>query len=354
MGIVTNNLDPSIAKAEAFLKRCEFDCEREPFWVKEGQKPDFFCTGKKSLWVEVKTLGDTPLDEKRAHLWKSLKHRESSVSAKGSAYASASEYATEKDIKVALKLAEILITEWKERKQTWGHAFSLIPFDPIYENNIKLTFESDEGPVTVLSCESETGKYELPSLIKPKSYEEIVSLSNKEGEKIRDVPFYELEESGMALISLELYPDAETFEIKSLMVGGDFGVRNILRIRDSVKKARRQLNNGKKYKEAPSLVLIFQDGLLVPSDILIPSAFYGDLTYSFPRGALEKGDYYYGRNGVFGPDKNRSISAVSLIRNNTMPFTVHNYWAYHLLPPGLLGGKEVSCNNEGRFEVKDY
>lgn len=349
---MTNNLDPSIYKAEAFLKKCGFDCEREPSWVKEGQKPDFFCTGKESLWVEVKTLGDTPLDEKRDHLYKAFKDRESSVSAKGSAHASASEYATEKDIKVALKLAEILLTEWKEK--TWRRAFSLIPFDPIYEKTIKLTFESEEGPVIVLSCESETGKYELPSMIEPKSYEEMVSILNKEGEKIRDVPFYELEESGTALISLELYPNTETFQIKSLMVGGAHEVRNIERIRDSVKKARKQLSNGQRYREAPSLVLIYQDGPLVPPDILIPAAFYGDLTYSFPRGAPQEGDYYYGRNGVFGPDKNRAISAVSLIRNNTMPFTVHNYWAYHPLPPGLLGGREVRCNNEGKSEVIDY
>lgn len=354
MVIVTNNLDPSIDKAEAFLKKCGFDCEREPSWVREGQKPDFFCTGKESFWVEVKTLGDIPLDKKRAYLWETLKESESIVLAKGSAYASASEYATAKDIKVALKLAEILLTEWKEREQTWWRAFSLIPFDPIYGKNIKLTFEGDEGPVIVLSCESETGKYELLSLIEPKSYEEIVSLLNREGQKIRDVPFYELEESGTALISLELYPNAETFQIKSLMVEGDDKVRNIERIRDSVKKARRQLNNGQKYKEAPSLVLIYQDGTLVSTDILIPAALYGDLTYSFLRGAPEKGDYYYGRNGVFGPDKNRSISAVSLIRNNTMPFTVHNYWAYHLLPVGLLGGREFICNDKGKFEAKDY
>ncbi len=351
---MTNNLDPSIDKAQAFLKRCGFECEREPFWVKEGQKPDFFCTGKESLWVEVKTLGDTPLDEKRAYFWKAFKERESSVLAEGSAYASASEYATEKDIKVALKLAEILLTEWKVREQPWRRAFSLIPFDPIYERNIKLIFESKEGLVIVLSCESETGKYELSSLIEPKSYEKVVSLFKKEGEKIRDVPFYELQESGMALVSLELYPEAETFQIKSLMVGGDYKVRNIERIRDSVKKARKQLNNAKRYKEAPSLVLIYQDGPLVPSDILIPSAFYGDLTFSFPRGKPEKGDYYYGRNGIFGPDKNRSISGVSLIRNDTMPFTVRNYWACPLLPPGLFGGREVSCNDDGKFEVKDY
>jgi len=346
-------MDPSIHKAEAFLKSRGFECEREPLWIKEGQKPDFYCKGEKSIWVEVKTLADTPLVKRRSYLWRELKTRQSTVKAKGSAYAAASEYATGKDIKVALKLAEILLNEWKEGNQSWRNAFSLIPFDPVYNKNVRLIFESEEGPVIVLSCASETEKYELPSLIEPKSYDETVSIFNMEGEKIKELPFCELEESGTALISLKLYPSTEAFQIIGLTVGGTHDVRNVERIRDSVKKARKQLINGQKYKKVPALVLIFQEGPLVPSDIVIPSIFYGDLTYSFPGGAPEKGSYYYGRNGVFGPDKNRSISAVTLVRNNTPPFTVHNYWASYPLPPGLLGGREVRCNAWGRCEVKD-
>jgi hypothetical protein len=94
--------------------------------------------------------------------------------------------------------------------------------------------------------------------------------------------------------------------------------------------------------------------MLVPENDIVVAAHYGDLTYAFPQGRPREGRVFFGRNGIFGPHKNRSVSALSLIRNDTYPFTVHNYWAYHPLPAGLLGGKEAIRRTDGRFEITSF
>jgi hypothetical protein len=139
-----------------------------------------------------------------------------------------------------------------------------------------------------------------------------------------------------------------------ILVDHDPKLRNIERLRECVKDANKQLRNGQRYQEKPSIALVYQDDVLVPPDIVILAALYGDLTYTFPKGQTNAGQFFYGQNGVFGPNKNRAVSALSLIRNNTRPFTVHNYWAHLALPPGLLAGREVTFKDDGRFEFTDY
>ena len=39
---------------------------REPKWIKEAQKPDFYCRGRKPFWCEVKTL-ERPEDADKFH-----------------------------------------------------------------------------------------------------------------------------------------------------------------------------------------------------------------------------------------------------------------------------------------------
>jgi hypothetical protein len=87
--------------ARALLEQQGFECCPEPKWI-QGKKPDFFCTGPADIWVEVKSLGQTPPQKKASelHSWfdrrRQIDRRGARISAR---------YApdvTEKDVKEAV------------------------------------------------------------------------------------------------------------------------------------------------------------------------------------------------------------------------------------------------------------
>jgi hypothetical protein len=345
--------DPSISRAETFLRSRGFDCEKEPTWVSEGKKPDFFCQGRASIWVEVKTLSATVHDKKRAYQWDELQHRGAVVPAHGSAHALVSESATTKDIKVAIKLAQLLLAEFESKEHNWYRAFIVIPCNPVYDEVVRLNIVEEEGTVLMMSCESRSGRYELPFTLEPKSYEQPVSII-KNNRVLNPVLLHDLIEEGDPKIVLEIMLGPDQFRIESFTpIGSNSQMHNSQRLRDCVKYGNAQLRNGQKYRNAPSVLLVYQDDILVPSDVIIVATLYGDLKWSFPMGNPNSGRFLYGMNGAFGPNKNRAVSALCMIRNNSPPFTIHNFWG-NPFPPGLLGGREVICNNDGRFEFRDH
>jgi hypothetical protein len=73
-------------------------------------------------------------------------------------------------------------------------------------------------------------------------------------------------------------------------------------------------------------------------------------------GAIETGDRDERKGDRCNQDGGGvlAVNALSLVRNDTYPFTVHNHWAHFPLPAGFLGGKEAVRRNDGRFEVTDF
>jgi hypothetical protein len=348
------NTDPSVDKAEIFLRGHGFSCEREPSWIVEGRKPDFFCEGQRPLWVEVKNLSDTEQDRKQAYLWKETQSRAASVRKVGRSIALASRKATNKDVKVAFVLADLLLGELQVDNESWRRAFVVVPSDPIYDRTARLVVEEEAGPVKILSCESRSGRYELPFGLQPRSYEDIVSIALS-GTTSNRLPLYDIEESGHPLFALELNPGSTTFEVITLlMVDGEINLRNQARLRACIKDANGQIRNGQSYRDAPSIVLVYQDHLLVPTDVSLVASLYGDLMYEFPRSRTGGGRFVYGHNGAFAPGKQSSVSAVCMIRNDGIPLLIHNRWARIPLPQGLLGGKEIRVNDDGSLEFKSY
>ena len=70
-------------RAEALLDKQGITYEREPDWVKKGQKPDFYCCGRSTFWCEVKTLGRLPDDEDQNRALAELRNRTSNISSPG-------------------------------------------------------------------------------------------------------------------------------------------------------------------------------------------------------------------------------------------------------------------------------
>ena len=253
-----------------------------------------------------------------------------------------------------MKLTQILLAEYDEANQPWHHAFVIIPHHPAYNQIARLVIEEEGGPVLILSCVPQLGQYELTEALEPRSYDEPVSLTI-DGRCMEPKSLEDLLGSGHPLIALELIPGSDRFQVSGVaLVDEDPRLRNNERLRSCVKEANSQLQNGLKYQVAPSIVLVYQDSIFVPDHEIVLAALYGDLTYSFPQRRPHEGRLSFGRNGVFRPNKNRSVSALSLIRNNTCPCTVHNHWARLLLLAGLLGGKEAIRRDDGRFEIAEF
>jgi hypothetical protein len=276
------------------------------------------------------------------------------VSVPGDAFAEISEKATAKDIKVVMQLTQLLLADFERLGRPWRRAFAVIPQEPVYDRIVRFAVEGEEGSVPIISCESRLGRYELPDALEPRAYEEPVSLMIA-GRWMEPKPLDDLLGSGPPLIALELVPGSDRFQMRGIaLVDENPWLRNGERLRACIKESDTQLRNGRKYQNVPSIALIYQDDVLVPVDDIILAALYGDLTYTFPPGKPEKGKLHYGRNGCFGPNKNWSVSALAMVRNNAQPFLVHNYWAYLPLPSGLLGGREATRRDDGRFELSVF
>src|SRR5207245_1283460 len=84
------------------------------------------------------------------------------------------------------------------------------------------------------------------------------------------------------IVAIVIDPAESSFGVIAAMPTGPAKrMRNPERIRDAVSDANEQLKNAFKYRAAPGLVLIFQDGLDVPDEEIIKSGLYGNLKYAF-------------------------------------------------------------------------
>jgi hypothetical protein len=125
-------------------------------------------------------------------------------------------------------------------------------------------------------------------------------------------------------------------------------------VRRTVSDANDQLKNAIRYRPAPALVLIFQDGLDVPDEEIIKSGLYGNLQYHFAPGNPGAGRLILNRDGAWNPGKNRTTSAVMYVRNNGPPLVIHNYWAERPLRAGLFACKEALVLPDETFDEADF
>jgi hypothetical protein len=70
-------------RAEALLDKQGVRYEREPDWIKKGQKPDFYCHGRPNYWCEVKTLEPLPDSKALGEALADLRNRTSNISEPG-------------------------------------------------------------------------------------------------------------------------------------------------------------------------------------------------------------------------------------------------------------------------------
>ena len=111
----------------------------------QGRETGLLFSGRASIWVEVQALSATSPTQRRGYFRREFQQRSPAVSVPGDAFAEVSEKATAKDVKVAMKLTQLLLTECETLEQPWCHAFVVIPQDPVYDRTVRFAVEGEEG-----------------------------------------------------------------------------------------------------------------------------------------------------------------------------------------------------------------
>ncbi|MGH6984151.1 MAG: hypothetical protein ACREEI_07990 [Stellaceae bacterium] len=344
-------MDP-MESAAAFLSTAGFRFEQEPSWV-IGEVPDFFCTGNADLWIEVKTVTYTTLPDDLGQKWDWCHRRVEKISANGRGLASVSLEATEKHIKAAFNLAREALRLWTQDDTLADRLYVVVPRDPDYSCRVLISFEAMSERHVLLCQKSNTGKYGHPTLWQKSPYVECASISDITGDAASNVNAAQLglyDDDYMIAISLKRSNDR--FRLVSVSPrGGGHSVDVVDRLRAAARKANAQFKNAIGYRAAPSLLVVFEMGPRTQDAHGFASAFYGDLAFLFPRNPSERGLVAFGRNGIWGPEKNRLTSGACLMRDPKPPLFVLNPWAKNPPPRGLFGLPEVTCARDGTVRI---
>ena len=343
------------ARAEALLDKQCFKYEREPGWIEKGQKPDFFCRGRSRFWCEVKTLGRLPDDQDRDRAFVELKNRTSIISSRGYGIAYIRSPLSHRDAKAITNILKRAVPRLQDPDGP-QMTVALIPSDAKRDTFVRFAISmKDHGTVEFHSAVSPSGMYGVPHGMNFEPYDQIIKLRYSSGLE-KELPAEDVvkaaEDFRVAVVSR---PDDTPFEVVSVMTtGGMRRLDNPGRIRVAVGEANDQFKNAINYKTAPCLLMIFQDGLDVPDDVIIKSALYGNLKYEFPKGSPEKGRNILDQDGAWNSTKNRTTSAVMYVPNSGEPLIIHNYSADRPLPAGLFSCRELVVLPNGTFEEANF
>jgi hypothetical protein len=339
------------ARAETLLDKQGIRYEREPDWIEKGQKPDFYCRGRSNFWCEVKTLGRLPDDEDRNRAFTELRNRTSSISAPGYGIAYIRSALSARDAKAITNLLKRAVPRL-DASDSPDVAVAMIPGDAKRDQFVRFSLSTeDHGTVEFHSAASLSGKYGVPRDMTPEPCDQIIKLRLSSGSEkelsAKDV----IKTPEDFRVAVVVRPDKAPFEIGTVMTtGGARKLDNQGRIRETVGEANDQFKNAIYYRTGPCLLMIFQDGLDVPDEVIIKSALYGNLKYEFPKGHPEKGRLIADKDGAWNSTKNRTTSAVLYVRNSGEPLIIHNYWAARPLPAGLFSCREVAALPNGTFD----
>jgi len=341
-------------RAQEFLERAGVKCEVEPEWVKEGKKPDFFCSGSGEFWCEVKTFGPTKNFENLGDAHEEMRRRAEKLSFRGQGFLWVSDKLDHRDAKIVMSLLERSLPRFEDADSP-DRLLAVIPDEPCYDEFVRFSIATKEyAKVEVHSCVSATKKYGLPYNFIPDPYAQKTLLHFSDGQEQEVIARNILTLDDDFRVGIEAWQDGSEFDFVATMpTGAAKQLNNPDRIREAVAQANSQFKNAIKYKKAPCLLTIFHDAVDVPENEVITSALYGDLKYVFPRDRSHEGRLILAGNGAWNANKNRTTSAVLYIRNNAGSIVVHNCWADDPFPQGLLPCREIIALDDGTFQEMD-
>ena len=345
----------SNSRAEALFAKAGIPFDREPDWITQGQKPDFYCSGTLPFWCEVKNL-ERPEDSQRlSEAFHELGSRTSNLDLTGQGFAYIHEKFSHRDAKNVVHLLKRALKRFGDRGAP-DTVVALVPRNPNRHEFVRFAISTrTHGTVEYHSCASRNAVYASPDGIYADPFDQQITQRFSTGAKKTVGAHFVLEPGEPFLVAIVAQKHPEKFSLMAAAPAGPAKrLKNPERIREVLSDANDQFKNGLKYKAAPCLLVIFHEGLDVPDDAIVKSALYGDLKFSFPLGDPEQGKLILDKDGAWNPEKNRTTSAVLYVRNDSEPLIIHNYWAYRPFPAGLFDCKEISVQPDRTFRESDF
>ena len=339
------------AIAAQLLRPLGLVVEEEPEWVKSGEVPDFFCTGPSELWVEVKAIGEAERFRVPQVQAQWLSEHAGKVAERGRAFAWVSEDARHRDLKAVIALARDAFREWQNKPNLVDRVFAVVPRDPNFARKMKINLLTAHGTELLVCLQSQSEHYGRPQLGHDLTWNNRAILIESEGKKRTADAFDIGLDDDDFLVALQLEQFDAPFSIRGVMPTGPARqLTTVHTVRAAAKKANSQFKNGCRYRAAPCLLMIFEDGVLVQEPKAFASAFCGDLQYEFNPPTLGDGRLIFGPNGIWAPSANRTTSAACLVRNDGEPMLMCNPWAANPLPTALFGWPQIMIDSNGAVE----
>ncbi|SRR5581483_6571109 len=346
----------SNAKAEVLLRRSGIKYEPEPDWVRDGRKPDFFCSGRSEFWCEVKTREPLPDLQLLSNARRQLEQRASNITHCGKGIAYIDGTFAHRDAKIITNLLERALARLSAKNPP-EKIVVLVPNDPDYKKFVRFAISTKQhAAVEFHCCRSLSGKYGNPDGLTPDPYDQITRIYFSPERREEEVAARNVMTlRGCFRAAMVVEPSDHPFKILLVApVGPAKKLNNPEWIRAAVDEANEQFKNASNFRSAPSLLMLFHDGLDVPDDKIINSGLYGDLQFQFSPSAPNGGRLILAGNGAWNSNKNRSTSAVMYLRNSGRPLIVHNYWAHRRFPEGIFACREIIALENDTFQETDF
>ncbi len=345
-------------RAEKLLDGLGIAYEREPDWITQGRKADFYCSTRPRFWCEVKTLGKLEDQHTLADALTELDRRAAGMAGtpvRGQAIAYIDGRLTPGEAKTVMRLAKRAAARFAAGDAP-DVVIALIPKDANPFSFVRFSISTkDHKKVEFHCCASARGKYGTPNGLVPEPHDQKIRLRFSSGTE-KTLPAHQVVKwSDDFHVAVVIYPHDKPLKVlTATFTGPGNRLKNPERIREAVSDANNQLKNAVQYEPAPGVLLIFHDGLDVPDEVIIESALYGDLKYTGRKGTPNQGKLVLDGDGAWNRDKNRTTGAVVYVRNNGEPIVIHNYWARRPLPAGIFKCKEIAARRNGKFEEVDF
>lgn len=279
---------------------------REPASLK-GQKPDFLTYGRGRMWVEVKAF-DPPVSHTLLDTaWQELAKRFAKFTRRCRVDGW---IAPGFDAGIAKRVTHLLSQELRSGLPSDREIYIAVPSGDIDRRVMRLCWTSRCGVVQMVTFRSIAERYGYPPAAEPDDW--TANLQIIEGDAIlQRRAFKVLDARRPARVLLRVEKSTEERVLCSLGNAEMQTVMTVDRLRDVIDYANDQIKNGQKYRAIPGILVVYFDHLTGGDHGDVLRACLGDLTISIDPDTNAISDTFYGRNGVFRPDKNTAISAIT-------------------------------------------
>jgi hypothetical protein len=338
-------------KTRELLDRHGIRCVEGRGLVPTGKNPDLFCVEPCPFWVEVKYIERPQAYERLAPLMDRLGRALNELDSSGSIFVHVSNTCDDVDVKLAKKALKLSAS--RKSEITEDYRIFVVQEPRIKDQFVEFKLKTSKGNALVISTKSASGHYGLPVGHMPRLGMDYLELTEA-GRNVELLDVCRLDTSARKFrIALVITPDSRPLRISGSMPADDlFPKSNREKIRDLFSAAMPQFKNALQYRDAPCLLVVWQDAIFASGPADAGSAVYGNWKRKFAPTRPDLGvEHVYEEDAAFACGKNTTVSALCYIPVGGEPLTFHNFFAARKLPMGLLPGVECAPRSDGSIEV---